>query len=79
MYTNYEVEVEFATPPLKRVEKFLVKTKEDIEELRKEGAELGYRVVSYHIRNVRSASDVSRWIEREILETKRAMHEWEAV
>lgn len=75
MQTAYNVTIEFATPPLKREETYLVRDWADVLALREMAKHFGYRVVSYTSAGVLRYDEVINKINREKLETRRAIGE----
>lgn len=74
MTTNYFVDVEYTTPPLKRMDTFIVPTRAEARRLRDLGAEKGYVVTIYRPISILSAEDVVRRLDREVLESNRALN-----
>ena len=75
MQTAFNVTVEFATPPLKREETYLVGSWADVLALREKANAGGFRIVSYTHANVRRWDEVINEVGREKLETRRAIGE----
>jgi len=74
MTTNYFVDVEYSTPPLKRMDTFIVPTRNEARKLKELGKAKGYDVTSYRPVSILSAEDAIRRLDREVLESNRALN-----
>lgn len=74
MTTSYFVDVEYATPPLKRMDTFIVHTRAEARKLKELGKAKGYEVTNYRPISILSAEDAIRRLDREVLVSKRALN-----
>lgn len=74
MTTGYFVDVEYATPPLKRMDTFVVTSRAEARKIGVIGKEKGYVVTSYRPISILSAEEAVRRLDREVLESNRALN-----